>query len=99
MSRETIDAPDLSRRSFLLRSEMPAPSVAVAQHCLALSGVYCDSCRDACETGALRFTPQLGAVPKPALDTNLCTQCGECARLCPQDAIRIRPLTGDADHD
>lgn len=90
MSRET--APNLSRRSFLLRSEMPAPKVAITTNCIAQSGVYCDSCRDACETGAIRFVPRLGAVPQPLLNVDLCSQCGECARVCPQDAIRVAPL-------
>jgi ferredoxin-type protein NapF len=96
MSLETTA--DLSRRRFLLRSEMPAPKVAIAAHCLARRGVYCDSCRDACEAGAIRFVPRLSAVPQPTLDADRCTQCGECVRVCPQGAIRVRPKTGEAVH-
>ena len=81
----------VSRRAFLLRSEMPAPRVAISDRCFAANGIYCESCRDACETGALRFVPQLGAVPKPTLDPDRCTQCEKCVPVCPQDAIRVQP--------
>ncbi|MEQ1517365.1 MAG: 4Fe-4S binding protein [Usitatibacteraceae bacterium] len=92
---------NLSRRAFLFRSEAPPslPRVALNAKCLTLQGVYCENCRDACETGALRFVPQLGAVPKPALDVDLCTQCSACAEVCPEAAIDVRPLiTGEAKH-
>ena len=82
---------NISRRAFFLRSEMAIATVALTDNCLALNGVYCESCRDSCEAGALRFAPQLGSVPQPFFDTTLCTQCGECVRVCPQDAIRVRP--------
>ena len=81
----------VSRRAFFLRSEMPIATVALTDNCLALKGVYCESCRECCEAGALRFAPQLGSVATPFFDTELCTQCFECARVCPQDAIRVRP--------
>ena len=80
-----------SRRAFFMRSEMAIATVALADNCLALHGVYCESCRECCEAGALRFAHQRGSVAKPSFDTDLCTQCGECARVCPQDAIRVRP--------
>jgi len=82
---------NVSRRAFFLRSEMPLPTVALTDRCFATSGIYCESCRDACHTGALRFVPQLGAVPKPIFVPDLCTQCGECVRICPRDAIQVRP--------
>ena len=82
----------LSRRAFLLRSEMPTPSVSLSDHCFALNGVYCESCRDVCESGAIRFIPRFGAVPKPMFDADLCTQCGECAQVCPRNAIEVRQM-------
>ena len=82
---------NVSRRAFFLRSEMAIATVALTDNCLALNGVYCESCRDSCEAGALRFAHQLGSVPHPFFDTDLCTQCLECVRICPQDAIRVRP--------
>ena len=89
----------ISRRAFFKCSEVPIATVALTDNCLALHGVYCESCRECCEAGALRFAPRLapqsglrlGSVPQPFFDASLCTQCGECARVCPQDAIRVRP--------
>jgi ferredoxin-type protein NapF len=80
-----------SRRAFLFRNDAAPPRVALTERCLTERGVYCESCRDACETGALRFVAQIGAVPKPLFAADLCTQCGDCARVCPQDAIKVRP--------
>jgi ferredoxin-type protein NapF len=79
---------------FLLRSEMRAPlppSVAVGPGCLALNGVYCESCRDSCEPGALRFVLQQGAPPRPVFEPQICTRCGECAAACPVNAISVAP--------
>ena len=81
-----------ARRTFFLRSEMPAPRVTVSDECFAANGIYCESCRDACDAGALRFVPQRGSVPRLVVESDLCTQCGECAQFCPQDAIRVQPL-------
>ena len=83
---------NLSRRAFLLRGETPAPRVSLTDRCFALSGVYCESCRDICESGAIRFSHQLGAVPRPLLEPDRCTQCGECVLVCPRDALRVRPM-------
>jgi ferredoxin-type protein NapF len=85
-----------ARRAFLLRNHVSPPQaarVALTGQCFANNGVYCDSCRDTCESGALRFMLQRGAVPKPILDSSLCTQCGACAAVCPQSAIRVQPKT------
>lgn len=81
-----------ARRAFLLRnSGVPQQTsrVTLNGQCFALHGVYCESCQDTCESGALRFVPQLGAVPKPMFDSNFCTQCGACAAVCPQSAIQV----------
>lgn len=82
---------DLSRRAFFLRSEPPPARVAVSQRCLALNGIYCESCRDTCEAGALRFVLQMGGVSKLLFDAARCTQCGECVQRCPQGAIVVQP--------
>ena len=50
----------VSRRAFFLRSEMAIATVALTDNCLALNGVYCESCRDSCEAGALRFAHPAG---------------------------------------
>ena len=90
MSQST--STNFSRRTFLFRSEAAVPRVTLTDRCFATRGVYCEACRDVCETGALRFRPQLGSVPAPVLDADLCTQCGECAWVCPRGALRVRPL-------
>ena len=85
------DAINQSRRAFFTRREpVPAP-VAVTDRCLALNGIYCESCRDTCEAGALRFVLQMGGVSKLLFDAARCTQCGECVQRCPQDAIVVQP--------
>jgi len=78
-----------SRRAFLLRSENAPQRLSLTDQCLAANGVTCECCRDACDTGALRFVPYRGSVQKPVLDPGLCTSCGECVKVCPQNAIRI----------
>lgn len=85
------DAISLSRRALFLRSEAPPAPVAVTHRCFALNGIYCESCRDTCEAGALRFVAQMGGVSKPVFDAARCTQCGECVQRCPQDAIVVQP--------
>ena len=83
---------NLSRRAFLLRSEAELPQVALNDHCLAFRAIHCELCRDICDAGALRFVPRVGAMSIPAFNLDLCTQCGDCARVCPQNAINVRLL-------
>ena len=90
MNHTSVASP--SRRAFLTRSEGDKPRVALNDLCLALNAIHCEICRDVCEADALRFLPRLGAMSIPHFDTALCTQCGECVRVCPQNAIRVRPL-------
>lgn len=88
------NVPNPSRRAFLFRSETPdpnPPSVVLAATCFAFHGVQCESCRDTCEAGALRFMLQLGAMARPVFDPAACTRCGECARVCPANAITVAP--------
>jgi ferredoxin-type protein NapF len=85
---------DVGRRRFLLGrfSETPRPAgppvAAIDPSCLALRGVTCMSCRDACAAGALQFRLAVGGA-RPEIATDACTGCGDCIRACPADAIRI----------
>jgi len=90
MSATAPESP--SRRAFFLRpGAVKAPAVALGEHCFALRGIHCESCRDSCEPNALRFVPRLGAPSLPVFDVTLCNRCGECAKLCPANAITVAP--------
>lgn len=80
-----------ARRAFFLRSVPAEPSVMLDDHCLSARGISCECCRDACDTGALQFLLQRGGPAKPQLNPDLCTRCGECAQLCPEQALRVLP--------
>lgn len=78
---------DTSRPAF--------PWHAVIQsHCLALGGIHCQSCQDACDYEAIRFPPRLGSVPRPELDTDACVGCGACLPACPNNAITLEVANG-----
>jgi ferredoxin-type protein NapF len=62
----------------------------VEDACLALHGVHCQACRDACPTGAIGFALRPG-VPRPRVESDLCTGCGACVAPCPVEAMRVRP--------
>lgn len=70
------------------RGEAAARRVAqVAANCLAVSGVTCSVCADPCEPRALRVKPLVGGRALPIVDTNACTGCGDCAKVCPVGAL------------
>ena len=75
--------------------------VAIGSDCLAHRGVVCESCRDGCETRAIRFTPALGRAPTPELALDRCTGCGACVGVCPAGAITwiANPPAGGSSHD
>ena len=66
-------------------------AVISEQRCLAVAGVHCETCRDACGEAAVRFRPRLGGPPRPELEPDRCTGCGVCAGTCPADAITLQP--------
>ncbi|NKF51678.1 ferredoxin-type protein NapF [Shewanella sp. WXL01] len=71
-------------------AEQPWSYLAKVQdHCLTFSGVWCQSCKDACEPRAIRFQLAVGAVPKPEIDLEACTGCGACVAPCPNNSIQV----------
>lgn len=73
---------DLTRVAFSWRA-------AIGDRCLPLHGIHCQSCQDACEPRAIGFRPRLGGPPEPSVATEVCTGCGACVALCPEDAITL----------
>ncbi|GIU50191.1 ferredoxin-type protein NapF [Shewanella algidipiscicola] len=57
--------------------------------CLALSGIWCQACKDACDARAITFTPAIGCAPQPAIMLDSCTGCGACVSPCPSQSISI----------
>lgn len=82
-----------------LKADYPAPSIAwtlkaqIGSGCLALNGITCRSCGDACETRAIRFQLVVGGRANPILDQTACNGCGECLYVCPNDSVTISSIT------
>ena len=62
-------------------------SISISDKCLAKNNIYCQSCRDECETNVIKFNYVNSSIPEPSLLDSDCTQCGACIKTCPQDAI------------
>ncbi|QSX28893.1 ferredoxin-type protein NapF [Shewanella cyperi] len=63
----------------------------ISDACLTQQGIWCQSCRDICEPGAIKFTPAVGKPPSPHVDLDACTGCGACVAPCPSHAISLPP--------
>ena len=61
----------------------------IGAKCLALGGVHCRSCGDACPNTAIRFAPRVDGRFLPALADGPCTGCGACVGVCPVGAVTI----------
>ncbi|SFU81066.1 ferredoxin-type protein NapF [Halomonas korlensis] len=57
--------------------------------CLGPQGVYCRSCGESCEEGAIHFSFNAQRVPEPAVDTEACSGCGACVSVCPTQAVTV----------
>ena len=70
------------------KSEKAWPvTLEISDKCLAKNNIYCQSCRDECETSVIKFNYLNSSIPQPSLDNIDCNQCGACIKSCPQDAI------------
>jgi ferredoxin-type protein NapF len=58
-------------------------------NCIALHGVVCRLCEDACETSAIRFRPGLNGKSYPIISEENCNGCGACVSRCPSTAIHL----------
>ena len=66
----------------------------IGEACLALAGIHCRSCQDACEPAAIRFRPAPGGVALAELDSQRCNGCGAAwrpVRARPSNCVRYPP--------
>lgn len=68
--------------------------VRVSDACLAMRGIACMTCRDACPSNAIRFRPRIGAPFVPEIRGESCTGCGACIAPCPAGAISVAAKEG-----
>ena len=89
----SLAKPPVSRRRLLTGGTRPTPPPAllavIGATCLARAGIVCQTCRDACPVGAIRFRPVLRGVATPTVLPDACTGCGECVPSCPTAALRV----------
>jgi ferredoxin-type protein NapF len=79
---------DSSKEITQITEPPPWPATLhVSDKCLAKNNVYCQSCRDECETSVIKFNYLNSSIPQPSLNELDCTQCGACIKSCPQVAI------------
>lgn len=89
---------DACRSGALLAPEARAASVpwafaaVVSDACLARQGIMCQSCKDACGDGAIRFAYLNGRVAVPVIDLGTCTGCGACQAPCPAGAVSFQRM-------
>ena len=51
--------------------------------CLAMQGLRCRRCAEACAAGAIRLRRFAGGFARPELDPHLCDGCAACLEACP----------------
>jgi len=88
---------DSCRASVFDRALVPAwrLAVTISERCLPRHGILCESCRDACGDGAIRFARIAGQTPIPEIEFGRCTGCGACVSVCPQSAISLAAAGAD----
>lgn len=55
----------------------------IQKDCLAMQGLRCRRCAEACATGAIRLRRFAGGFARPELNSNLCDGCAACIEACP----------------
>ena len=68
----------------------------IKDNCLAKNDVFCQSCRDVCDSRAITFSYANGPIPTPVIEQSNCNSCGACISTCPTDStelILIQELT------
>ncbi len=71
----------------LNQTEPWAVKAKIVDSCLAYQGVWCQSCKDSCDSEAISFEYIINNAPLPKIDLNLCTGCGACLEPCPNNSI------------
>ncbi|MCJ8293990.1 MAG: ferredoxin-type protein NapF [Colwellia sp.] len=92
---ETCEQPlfsgSFTEENTINNSEKAWPvTLEISDKCLAKNNIYCQSCRDECETSVIKFNYLNSSIPQPSLDDVDCTQCGACISVCPQSAIAFK---------
>ena len=94
----------LTRAEFLLGAweghpvpPSPEAYASIRYDCLARKGVYCNTCAESCDPGAIGFQLIDGGVPQPQIDTERCTGCGDCLASCPAQAIFLNQRGSEGD--
>lgn len=77
----TDAAPEAERR----------PLARIGASCVEPQGVTCRRCGEACDRAAISFRPSGRGRAEPRVAEDACTGCGDCAPVCPVQAISLVP--------
>lgn len=83
----TTEAKNIEINTLKNKQKAWPATLEISDKCLAKNNIYCQSCRDECETSVIKFNYLNSSIPQPSLNVLDCTQCGACIKVCPQDAI------------
>ncbi|MGE5471264.1 MAG: ferredoxin-type protein NapF [Bacteroidota bacterium] len=66
--------------------------ISIRPACLSTQNVFCRTCGEVCDSGAIRFSLRPGGAARPQIDAERCTGCGACIAPCPTAAIVRLPI-------